>query len=112
MQPSLNKTVRCPIPPRHSNRLDHPVRRVAPRPFRSSVVLLGEPRQTTQAMVCPTSMRHRVHDVVDADAYAERRESFRVLRIVRVLPGIAQIHVVTNGAYQASALVVDAPPSS
>src|ERR1039457_5677469 len=57
-----------------------------------------------------TSVRHRVDDVIDADADAEGGEPFGVLRVVGVLPGIAQIHVVTDGDHQASVVVVDAAP--
>src|ERR1035441_3730997 len=56
------------------------------------------------------SVRHRVNDVIDADADAEGGESFGVLRVVGVFPGIAEIHVVADGDHQAAAIVVDAAP--
>src|ERR1035441_9582004 len=65
-------------------------------------------RYTTEG--ANTSVRHRVDDVIDADADAEGGEPFGVLRVVRVLPGIAQIHVVTDGHHQPAVIVVDAAP--
>src|ERR1035437_4464607 len=56
------------------------------------------------------SVRHRINHVVDADPYAQRREFFQVLGIVRMLPGIAQVHVVADGHHQATVVVVDAAP--
>src|ERR1700733_16113895 len=55
-------------------------------------------------------MRHGVNNIVDADANAERGVLFRILGIVGVLPGIAQIHVMADGHHEAAFVVVDAGP--
>src|SRR5450756_183649 len=57
-----------------------------------------------------SSMRHRVDDVIDADADAEGGELLGVARVVGVFPGIAEIHVVTDGDHQPAVVVVDAAP--
>src|SRR5205807_2068740 len=57
-------------------------------------------RRTTS----PSSVRHRIDHVVDPDPYAERRELLGISRIVRVLPGIAQVHVVADGHQQAAVI--------
>src|SRR5579862_6404874 len=62
-------------------------------------------------MPCEILVSHRVNNVIDADANAERGILFRILRIVGVFPGIAQIHVVADGHHQASAVVVDSAPA-
>src|ERR1035437_4429418 len=56
------------------------------------------------------SVSDRVDDVIDADADAEGGELLGIARVVGVLPGISQIHVVTDGDHQAAAIVVDAAP--
>src|SRR5271170_2457846 len=55
-------------------------------------------------------VRHRVRDVVDPDAESERGVLFRILGVVGVLPGIAQVHVVADGDHEAAFVVVDAAP--
>src|SRR5262245_17688970 len=56
------------------------------------------------------SMSHRVDQVVHTDAQSEGRKILRVLRIVGMLPGIAEIHVVADGDHPAAAIVINAAP--
>ena len=56
------------------------------------------------------SVRHAVHDVVDADAKRHRRERLRILGIVGPFPGIAQMHVVADGHDDAALVVADGAP--
>src|ERR1035438_6868878 len=55
-------------------------------------------------------VRHGVSDVVDADTNAHAGEPLRILRVVGVLPGIAQVHVETDGHHYSAFVVVDAAP--
>src|SRR4051812_3683931 len=64
-------------------------------------------RMAKTAPASPTSMTHCVDQVVDADANAERGEFFGVIGIVGVLPGIAEIQIVTDGDHEAAVIVID-----
>src|SRR3954447_14143476 len=56
------------------------------------------------------SMRQRVNNVIYADPHTERGESLRVERIVGVLPGVAQVHVVADCDHQSAVIVENPPP--
>src|SRR6516165_6486520 len=56
------------------------------------------------------SMSHRVHDVVDPNPDAQRRESFGIIGVVGVFPRIPQIHVEADRHHQAALVVVDSAP--
>src|SRR4051812_1266227 len=58
------------------------------------------------------SMRHRVDDVVDAEANPERRNPLGVARVVGELPGIADIVIEGHRHHDAIVLVVDPHPVS
>ncbi len=55
-------------------------------------------------------MRHGVDEVIHSDAHAERAVLFGVLRIIGVLPGIAQVHVVADGDHEPAFIVIYAAP--
>src|SRR4029077_18543932 len=55
-------------------------------------------------------VRHRIDDIVDADADPERRESLRVSRQVGELPGIPDIRVEGDGHHQPSLVIAHAQP--
>src|SRR5690242_2157584 len=55
-------------------------------------------------------VRHRVYDVVDPDSHAQGREALRVLRIVRVLPRVTEIHVVADRDHHPPMVVVNSAP--
>src|SRR5438034_9916331 len=57
------------------------------------------------------SVRHGVDDIIDADADSQLGELFRIARVIGVLPGVAQVHVVADGHHEASLVVVDAAPN-
>src|SRR6516225_9702006 len=56
-------------------------------------------------------MRHRVDDVINSNADAEGGEFFRVSGVVGVFPGVAEVHIVTDGGHDATVIVVDAAPA-
>src|ERR1035437_5606611 len=86
--------------------------------------IIGEPRLTDRRGwaansrlgkkrvqgVRSTLVGHGVGDVVEGDADAQRGVFLGIERIVGVLPGIAEVHVVAHGDYHAAAIVVDAAP--
>jgi hypothetical protein len=55
-------------------------------------------------------MRHRVDEVVDADADSQGGKGLGVGGVVGVFPGVAQVHVVADDHHQAAFVVVDAAP--
>src|SRR5579884_1000759 len=55
-------------------------------------------------------VRHRVDQIVEPDADAERGEALGILRVIGMLPGIAKVHVVADRDHQAAVVVVDAAP--
>src|SRR5260221_272647 len=57
------------------------------------------------------SVRHGVDDIIHADADAEIGKLGWICRIVGVLPGIAQVHVVADGHHEPALVVVDAAPA-
>src|SRR5207245_6719756 len=57
------------------------------------------------------SMRHGVDNVIDAEPDSQRRVLLRVLGVVGVLPGVAEIHVVADGDHEAAFVVVDSTPA-
>src|ERR1035438_10407224 len=56
-------------------------------------------------------VRHRINDVVHTDSNAQGGEFLGVLGVVGVLPGVAQVHVMTDGYDEPAAVVVDAAPA-
>src|SRR5258708_2980510 len=57
------------------------------------------------------SVRHGVDDVIHADADSEIGKLGGIFRIVGVLPGVAQVHVVADGHHEPAFIVVDAAPA-
>src|SRR5262245_55274264 len=53
---------------------------------------------------------HGVYNVVDSNPQPERGKLLRVLRIIRMLPGISQVRVVHDGNHQPVLVVVDTAP--
>jgi hypothetical protein len=51
-----------------------------------------------------------VNEIVHRDAVSERRPLLRISRIIRPLPGIAQIHVVADGDHDPALVVANATP--
>src|SRR5581483_11015985 len=68
-------------------------------------------RNSTMAGSPRDSMTHRVDQVIHPNSHAERGESFRILRIVGMLPRVAQIHVVAHGHHDPPLVVIDAAPA-
>src|SRR5215469_11395226 len=58
----------------------------------------------------PSSVRHGVNDVVHAYANRQVRKPLRIIRVVGVLPGVADVGVVRDGHHHAAFLVEDATP--
>src|ERR1700677_1736548 len=56
------------------------------------------------------SMRHAVNDVIQRHPKSHGSEGLRVIRIVRPFPGIAQVHVVTDGDHDAALVVANCTP--
>src|SRR4051794_33966143 len=56
-------------------------------------------------------VRHRVDNVIRRNPERQRRELFVVSRVIRPLPGIAQIHVVADRHCQTVVLVVNTSPA-
>src|SRR5438128_9151868 len=57
------------------------------------------------------SVRHRVDDIVYADADAQGGELFRVVGRIRPLPGISHVRIEGDGHHEAAFVVVDASPA-
>ena len=55
-------------------------------------------------------MRHCIYDVVYAEAIGQACKTLSILRVIRVLPRIAPIHVVIDRHDQSFLIVVDASP--
>ena len=70
----------------------------------------GAPRIADRAGARGRLVGHGVDDVVEGDADAEGGVFLGIERIVGVLPGIAEVHVVAHGHHHAAAIVVDAAP--
>jgi len=51
---------------------------------------------------------HGIDDVVDANPEAQGGILFRILRVVRMLPEVAMVHVAAKGAYGSAVVVVNA----
>src|SRR5690348_18401486 len=77
-------------------------------PFRND---RGSGGTTNARELLRTLVGQGVHYVINTDADAERGKLLIVLGVVGVLPGIAEIHVVTNGDHQAALVVVDPAPA-
>src|ERR1043165_9176409 len=56
-------------------------------------------------------MSHLVSNVVDRDPQRQRCKLFRIVRIIGVLPGISQIHVMTDGDLDPAFVVVNTRPA-
>src|SRR5215469_12210215 len=56
------------------------------------------------------SVSHRIDKIICGDAEAHRRKLLVVFRIVRPLPGIAEIHVIADRDDHTPAVVVDTAP--
>ena len=55
-------------------------------------------------------MRQIVNEIVHRNTVGERGVFLGIQRVVGVLPGVAQIHVVENRDHDASLVVADAAP--
>ena len=55
-------------------------------------------------------MRHGVNHVIHSDTNSKRGIFLRIVRVVRPLPGIADIRIESHGDHDAAVIVVDAAP--
>src|SRR5260221_12604410 len=67
------------------------------------------PKSMMDFILALCSVRHRLDDVVNADADTERRIFLGIVRRVGPLPGIAQVGVGAEGNDQATLDVLKAP---
>src|SRR5205085_1146821 len=56
----------------------------------------------------PISVRHRVDKVINERAHRLGGVFLRVIRVVRMLDGVAQVHVVANRDHQPAIVGIDA----
>src|ERR1035437_9258442 len=55
-------------------------------------------------------MRHAVHHIIQSHPKSHRRKLFRILRVIRPLPRIPQVHVVADRYHQPPMLVPNPAP--
>src|SRR5260370_15183927 len=55
-------------------------------------------------------VRQIINHIVHGAPIGERRELLRVHGVIRMLPGVSEIHMMRDGHHQSSFVVVDAPP--
>src|SRR5579862_3628288 len=74
----------------------------------SNMVAHREPR--SRSCLPARLVRHAIHDVIEPHAKSHGSEIFRISRIVRPFPGVAQVHVVADGDHHAAFVVANGPP--
>src|SRR5437870_1904787 len=57
------------------------------------------------------SVGHRVRKVVDADANSQRSKFLRITRLIGILPGVAEIHVMADRHLYPTLVIVYAAPA-
>src|SRR5271170_5596288 len=55
-------------------------------------------------------MRHAVEDVIESHAEGHRGKRLRIVRIVRPLPRIAQVHIVADSHHDSPFVIADGAP--
>src|SRR6478736_1285953 len=81
-----------------------------PRANASSPLRKAQMEWPSRNSIMTGSVAHRVDGVADAEAVSQRRQWLRILRRIRVLPGIAQVHVEVDGDHQSAVIIEHAAP--